>query len=133
VGRDKSNSARRAARERGREQRRGLEENEQNAQVRIGQFGQNWQPLTVKQFADRNGLTISFAGFWEVSDSGKKVEGTDPTSGYTFVMDSTRAYYRVQDSTGSYVDADGLTIADAKYAGDANAFNLASHFANRSA
>jgi hypothetical protein len=79
----------------------------------------------VKKFAESNGLKINFAGFWERSDNGKKVEGEDPTSGYKFIMDSTQVYYRVQNAAGS-----GRTIADPAYAGDQNAFNAASHFTN---
>jgi len=105
-------------------------DNEQGAALRVGQHGNNWQPMPVNEFARRNGLRINFAGFWSTSDNGKKYEGTDPTSGYTFVLDSTRAYYRVQNAAGQYVDSDGRTQGQPPYSGDANAFNAASHFKN---
>ena len=111
------------------QQYHGLRDNHEGAAVRVGQHGNNWQPLPVNEFARRNGLHINFAGFWTISDNGKKVEGTDPNSGFTFVMDSTRAYYRVQNEDGQYVDADGQTQSQGRYA-DANAFNAASHFKN---
>lgn len=122
-----SKSAQRAARNR---QYQGRMDNEQGAALRVGQHGNNWQPLPISEFARRNGLRINFAGFWSISENGKKVEGTDPTSGYTFVMDSTRAYYRVQNTAGQYVDAEGHTLAQPPYNGDQNAFNAASHFKN---
>ena len=123
-----SKSEQRAARN---QQYHGRMDNEEGAALRIGQHGNNWRPLPISEFARHNGLRINFAGFWSTSDSGKKVEGTDPTSGYTFVMDSTRAYYRVQNAAGQYVDAEGRTQSQAPYNGDLNAFNAASHFKNR--
>ena len=122
-----SKSEQRAARN---QQYHGRKDNEAGAAVRVGQHGNNWQPLPVNEFARQNGLRINFAGFWSVSDNGKKVEGTDPGSGYTFVMDSTRAYYRVQNDAGQYVDGQGRTKSQAPYNGDDNAFNAASHFKN---
>lgn len=133
MGRDKgqSNSDRKAERDARREQFRGMQANDDGAAFRVGQFGGNWQLLPVAQFAQGLGLHINFAGFWTLSANGKKVEGVDPESGYRFVMDSTRHYYRVMDSDGHYVDAQGRTVGDRFYAGDQDRFNAASHFANR--
>ena len=125
----KSKSEQRAA---ANAQYHGRMDNEEGSAVRVGQHGNNWQALTVGDFAKANKLVIKFAGFWSVSDSGKKVEGTDPTSGLTFVMDSTRVYYRVQNSDGHYVDAQLRTKSQAPYNGDDEKFNAASHFKNAS-
>lgn len=120
----------RAQRDARNRQYHGAQDNAEGAALRIAQHGNNWQSLPIGEFARRNHLTINFAGFWTVSDNGKKVEGTDPTSGYTFVLDSTRVYYRVLNSAGQYLDADGRTQGQPPYNGDANAFNGASHFRN---
>ena len=125
----KSKSETRAAKN---AQYHGRMDNEEGAAIRVGQHGNNWQPLPISDFAKQNKLTIKWAGFWSVSESGKKVEGTDPTSGLTFILDSTRAYYRVQNSDGQYVDAQCRTKSQAPYNGDDNAFNAASHFKNSS-
>ena len=126
-----SNEERRKRKAAEKVQYQGFLENEENAQMRIGQFGGNWQSLPVGEFAKGLGLKINFAGFWEVSDSGKKVEGVH-SSGYKFIMDSTRVYYRVQNAAGQYVDAQGRTIGDPAYNGDQDSFNEASHFMNKS-
>ena len=128
-----SNADRRAAKEARREQWRGLRQNEDGAALRIGQFGGNWKPLPVSECATGLGLQIRFAGFWDRSANGKKVEGVDPNSGYRFVMDSTMAYYRVQNEDGHYVDAEGRTLGQSPYRGDQDLFNQSSHFANRRA
>jgi hypothetical protein len=112
--------------------------NAEGAAIRIGQYGQYWQPFTVNEFARRHGWIINFANFWDTSDSGKKAEGTHH-NGYTFVMDSTRHYYRVQNPHGDYVDADLRTINDEPYKDEDNKatrsdmFLKASHFSNESA
>lgn len=135
MGRDKwkANKDRKAERDARREQYRGLVQNADGAEIRIGQYGEFWAPLPVGQFATNLKLPINFAGLWKWSESGKKYEGRDPKSGYLFVMDSTMVYYRVQNSDGDYVDADGLTIGDAKYSGDQDLFAQNSHFRNQSA
>lgn len=135
MGRDKwkANEDRKADRDARREQYRGLTQNADGAAVRIGQYGEFWRPLTVQEFARGLRLNINFAGFWKWSENGKKFEGEDRYSGYLFIMDSTKEYYRVQNNDGDYVDAQGLTIGDAKYSGDQNLFAQNSHFANRSA
>lgn len=137
MGREKwkANKDRKAERDARREQYRGLAQNADGAEIRIGQYGEFWANLPVAEFARglRPPLHINFAGFWEWSESGKKYEGEDPNSGYLFVMDSTMQYYRVQNSDGDYVDAEGKTIVDKKYKGDQNLFAQNSHFRNQSA
>jgi hypothetical protein len=126
-----SNEERRKLKEAKKLQYQGLLENQENAQIRIGMFGDKWAALPVSEFAKGLGLKINFAGFWKVSDNGKKVEG-EHSSGYKFIMDSTKSYYRVQNSDGQYVDAQGRTLGDPQYNGDQASFNKASHFANKS-
>ena len=102
-----SNEERRKRKAAEKVQYQGFLENEENAQIRIGQFGGNWQSLPVGEFAKGLGLKINFAGFWEANEIGTKIEGVDINSGYKFIMDSTRVYYRVQNADGHYVDAQG--------------------------
>lgn len=127
MGRQRGTAEARAARN---QQYHGRMTNEERSALRVGQHAHNWQPLVISDFARGLGLRINFAGFWTTSDNGMKVEGTDPTSGYTFIMDSTRVYYRVQNSAGQYVDASGRTRTDAPYNGNDDAFMAASHFKN---
>lgn len=131
MGRDIGNARRKAQKEARREHFRGLQSNEEGAGLRVGQHGGFWTPLPVSDFARGLGLGINFAGFWDRSENGKKVEGEDPNSGYKFIMDSTMAYYRVQNEDGQYVDSRGRTLGDAPYRGDLDRFQRASHFANR--
>ncbi|HTY61702.1 MAG TPA: hypothetical protein VMG30_05540 [Acidobacteriota bacterium] len=132
MARELSNEERRKLKEATKKQFQGFLENQENAPIRVGMFGKHWQSLTVSEFAEGLGLQINFAGFWDISESGKKVEGQH-SSGYKFIMDGTRSYYRVQNADGDYVDAQGRTLGDPPYHGDQDAFNKASHFANKSA